>query len=68
MPAIHLAFLIAVSMAPRAAQTSVPDPGAAWVGTTAKTVSLKNGDGKDVDLNKEFGKHPVVIVFYRGIW
>lgn len=44
------------------------DHGAAWVGTVAKSVPLKNEDGKEVDPGREFGKHPVVIVFYRGVW
>ncbi len=44
------------------------DHGAAWVGTPAKAVPLKNDDGKEVSVGREFGKHPVVIVFYRGVW
>lgn len=41
---------------------------AGWVGKTAKAVPVVDIAGKKVDLAKEFGKRPVVVVFYRGIW
>lgn len=46
----------------------VVDHGAAWVGKVAKSVVVKDEDGKDIDLSKQFGKRPVVLVFYRGVW
>lgn len=44
------------------------DQGAAWIGKTAKSVIVNDEDGKSVDLSKQFGKAPVVLVFYRAIW
>lgn len=45
-----------------------PDKGKAWIGTQAKGVALTDEAGVQVDLSKEFGKRPVVLVFYRGVW
>ncbi len=41
---------------------------AAWVGTEPKWVAINDSTGKSVDLSKEFGKRPIVLVFYRGVW
>jgi len=41
---------------------------AAWIGKTAKAVPVVDMAGNKVDLAKEFGKRPVVLVFYRGVW
>ncbi len=41
---------------------------AGWVGKSAKSVPVVDMAGNKVDLSKEFGKRPVVVVFYRGIW
>ena len=49
-------------------QQAVVDRGADWIGKTAKSVIVKDEDGKPVDLSKQFGKVPVVLVFYRAIW
>ena len=44
------------------------DAGAKWVGTVAKSEIVNDENGKPVDLSKIYGKHPVVLVFYRAIW
>ena len=44
------------------------DHGSAWIGHRAKSVIINDEDGKPVDLSKQFGKAPVVLVFYRAIW
>ncbi len=44
------------------------DPSAAFVGKPARSLALKSTDGKSVDPGKRFGKQPVVMVFYRGVW
>ena len=49
-------------------QNEPVDQGKAWLGTTAKFEVLKDERGMDVDLSKEYGKRPVVLVFYRGMW
>jgi peroxiredoxin len=41
---------------------------ASWVGKTAKAVPVMDMAGNKADLAKEFGKRPVVLVFYRGVW
>ncbi len=47
---------------------AVVDHGTEWIGKAAKSVIVKDEDGKDVDLSKQYGKKPVVLVFYRAIW
>ena len=49
-------------------QDTTVDHAKAWIGTQAKSEIVKNEDGADVDLSKQFGKRPVVMVFYRGVW
>lgn len=39
-----------------------------WVGQKAKAFTLPGTDGKPVNLVRDLGKHPVVLVFYRGVW
>ena len=39
-----------------------------WVGKKAKGFVLPGVDGKPVDIGKNLGKRPVVLVFYRGVW
>jgi len=39
-----------------------------WVAQRAKPAVLESSDGKSVNLGKLYGKKPVVLVFYRGIW
>ena len=39
-----------------------------WVGKKAKGFTLPGTDGKSVDVAKKLGKHPIVLVFYRGVW
>ncbi len=41
---------------------------AAWVGTEPKWVAINDSTGKSVDLSNDFGKRPIVLVFYRGVW
>ena len=44
------------------------DHGIEWIGKAARSVIVKDEDGNDVDLSKQYGKKPVVLVFYRAIW
>jgi len=46
---------------------SLPNPGI-QVGEKAPDFSLKNAFGKEVNLEDELKKGPVVLVFYRGAW
>lgn len=39
-----------------------------WVGKNAKPFILPGVDGKPVDIGKELGRRPIVLVFYRGVW
>ena len=39
-----------------------------WVGKKARSFILPGIDGRPVDLSKNLGKRPVVLVFYRGVW
>jgi hypothetical protein len=39
-----------------------------WVGKKASGFVLPGIDGKPVDVGKDLGKRPLVLVFYRGIW
>ena len=51
----------------KALASSMPDPGIK-VGEKAPTFTLKNAIGKNISLNEELKKGPVVLVFYRGAW
>ena len=44
------------------------NPDDAFLGKAAHSVALKSTDGKAVDPGRSFGKHPVVLVFYKGVW
>ena len=44
------------------------DNGSKWMGTKAKSEIVNDENGKPVDLSKLFGKRPIVLVFYRGVW
>lgn len=46
---------------------SLPNPGI-HVGEQAPLFNLKNAFGKNVSLEAELKKGPVVLVFYRGAW
>lgn len=46
---------------------ALPDPGLK-VGAKAPNFSLKNAEGKSVNLRSALEKGPVVLVFYRGAW
>jgi len=46
---------------------SLPDPGIK-IGEKAPTFSLKNAFGKEINLQDELKKGPVILVFYRGAW
>jgi hypothetical protein len=41
---------------------------ATWGGKPAAGFNLPSSDGKTVDVSKELGKRPIVLVFYRGVW
>jgi len=44
------------------------NPGDALLGKAARSVALKSTDGKMVDPGRSFGKKPVVLIFYKGVW
>ncbi len=46
---------------------SMPEPGIK-IGEQAPVFSLRNAFGKEVSLQDELSKGPVVLVFYRGAW
>jgi peroxiredoxin len=46
---------------------SLPNPGI-HVGEKAPNFSLKNAFGKEINLQDELKKGPVILVFYRGAW
>jgi peroxiredoxin len=48
-------------------EESLPNPGI-HVGEKAPLFNLKNAFGKDIVLNEELKKGPVILVFYRGAW
>ena len=53
----------------RAGQNAVEDASAkVWVGKKATPFTLPGIDGKPVNIAKDLGKRPVVLVFYRGVW
>lgn len=51
-----------------ALQKPPADPVAAMVGRKAPAARLVSSTGEKVDVGKRFGKQPVVIVIYRGVW
>jgi hypothetical protein len=53
----------------QAEQNAVEDASAkVWVGKKAKAFTLPGIDGKPVNIARDLGKRPVVLVFYRGVW
>lgn len=50
-----------------ALERDLPNPGI-QVGQKAPLFTLKNAFGKEVSLEKELAKGPVILVFYRGSW
>ena len=65
LPLMALAFPLLMGQANSGASD---DPGKAFVGKRAHSVALKSTDGKLVDPGRRFGKQPVVLLFYRGVW
>ena len=64
-----LALLSGSGSSLRAGQNAVETESAkVWVGKKAKGFTLPGIDGKPVDIGKNLGKRPVVLVFYRGVW
>ena len=51
----------------RSANAAPPAP-KGWVGRPAPAFRLTDMNGRAVDVRKEFGKRPVVLVYYRGKW
>jgi hypothetical protein len=52
-----------------AQQTDVEAESAkSWVGKKAQPFILPGIDGKPVSIAANLGKHPIVLVFYRGVW
>ena len=49
---------------PRSAEEVKPLP----VGTQAPKMTVRNSQGKPVDLHQALGKAPTLLVFYRGGW
>lgn len=39
-----------------------------WGGKKAEGFALPSTDDKTIDVAKEIGKKPIVLVFYRGNW
>ncbi|MEP6754988.1 MAG: hypothetical protein ABJA67_05770 [Chthonomonadales bacterium] len=39
-----------------------------WGGKKAQGFKLASADGKMVDISKDLGKKPIILVFYRGVW
>jgi peroxiredoxin len=60
--------LVAVAAALGFRGQAMENRGPSWVGKAPKTAVLKASDGKSVDLAKVYGKQPVVVVIYRGVW
>ena len=67
MPLLPLAVSALICFSPLPQDPPV-DHGKAWVGTKAKGVALQDENGKTVDLSKEIGKRPIILVFYRAFW
>jgi len=38
------------------------------IGSTVPEVTLKTGDGTDIDLRAATGKQPTILIIYRGGW
>lgn len=53
--------------ATKSLQISLPNPGI-HVGEKAPLFNLKNAFGKNISLEEELKKGPVILVFYRGSW
>ena len=69
IPALLLVLLSCSGCATWTGQNGVETESAkVWVGKKAKGFTLPGIDGKPVDLGKDLGKRPVVLVFYRGVW
>lgn len=47
---------------------AAPPAAKQWVGKPAPAFTLPDMNGKKVDVGKEFGKRPVVLIYYRGVW
>ena len=65
-------FLLTLPVAGIRAQSAQDDVESAsaktWIGKKAKGFTLPGADGKPVDVGKNLGKSPIVLVFYRGVW
>ena len=69
IPTLLLPVLSDTGNRARAGQNDVEAASAkAWVGKKAKGFTLPGIDGKPVDVTKNLGKRPIVLVFYRGVW
>ncbi|MDE2126366.1 MAG: hypothetical protein KGJ62_07240 [Armatimonadetes bacterium] len=71
------ATALLVTCMPSACQTAVqspqpppkpPDYTQGFVGKKAASFTLPAVDGKSVTVGRQFGKRPVILIFYRGIW
>ncbi len=65
---IAIAGLAAIGGAAIFRVQATKNAGPDWVAQRAKPAILQSSDGKSVNLGKLYGKQPVVLVFYRGIW
>lgn len=59
--------LAAMTKAAADLAAALPDPGLK-VGAKAPNFTLRNPQGKSVELNALLRKGPVILVFYRGAW
>ena len=51
-----------------AAPVAQPDYTEGFVGKKAARFTLPSVDGKAVTVGGQFGKQPVILIFYRGVW
>ena len=65
LPAVGLGL---ASVACFGAYGTPQSPASPWLGKEAKSVALKTTDGTMLDPGKAFGRRPVVLIFYRGVW
>jgi peroxiredoxin len=60
--------LVAIAAALGFRGQAMENRGSSWVGKAPVTAKLKASDGKVVDLAKVYGRQPVAVIIYRGVW
>jgi peroxiredoxin len=61
-------FMAVLAQNPTAYPTKAEDISPLLVGEKIPALTLKDVDGKDIDLNKAIAEKPTILVFYRGGW